>query len=283
MLLIALAIRTKTLRLGSAVMVLPWHNPVLLAEQAATLDLDVGRPFRLRHRQGLSAQRIQGLSDRAGGSRGALRRSRRGDDARLDERERFSHHGHFWQFEDIVVEPPPAQRPHPPFWVAAGSESSIRRAAARGFNLILDQYASAAQIAERIGIYRAERQARRIGLRPDADRGGAAALCRQGRSRQTSRAHASGGLYQAHRRCVAQAGRQERLACAGLCRQSWRHRGERAVRHARRDLRHAGSGARHGRRLRPAHGLRRPRAIPYIRPRDHAGLCAFEARCRRRE
>ncbi len=31
--------RTKSLRLGTAVMVLPWHNPVLLAEQAATLDL----------------------------------------------------------------------------------------------------------------------------------------------------------------------------------------------------------------------------------------------------
>src|SRR5215469_15045915 len=38
-LLTALAMRTSRLRLGSAVMVLPWHNPVLLAEQAATLDL----------------------------------------------------------------------------------------------------------------------------------------------------------------------------------------------------------------------------------------------------
>src|SRR4029453_3256333 len=33
------AARTKTLRLGTAVMVLPWHNPVPLAEQAATIDL----------------------------------------------------------------------------------------------------------------------------------------------------------------------------------------------------------------------------------------------------
>src|SRR5258706_12839851 len=33
------AARTRTLRVGTAVLVLPWHNPVLLAEQAATLDL----------------------------------------------------------------------------------------------------------------------------------------------------------------------------------------------------------------------------------------------------
>ena len=33
------AAQTTTLRLGTAVMVLPWHNPVLLAEQAATVDL----------------------------------------------------------------------------------------------------------------------------------------------------------------------------------------------------------------------------------------------------
>jgi hypothetical protein len=34
-----LGARTRWPRLGTAVMVLPWHNPVLLAEQAATLDL----------------------------------------------------------------------------------------------------------------------------------------------------------------------------------------------------------------------------------------------------
>ena len=33
-----LAARTSTLRLGTAVIVLPWHNPILLAEQAATLE-----------------------------------------------------------------------------------------------------------------------------------------------------------------------------------------------------------------------------------------------------
>jgi len=162
MLLTALAMRTRTLRLGSAVMVLPWHNPVLLAEQAATLDLISGGRFDFGIGKGYRHSEFHGFQIAPEEA-----------EARFDEavavmtraftsRERFSHRGRFWHFEDIVVEPPPAQRPHPPFWVAAGSEGSIRRAAASGFNLILDQYASPKQIAERIAIYKAERQAHRL-------------------------------------------------------------------------------------------------------------------------
>ena len=43
--------------------------------------------------------------------------------------------------------------------MAAGSSASIRRAADRGFNLMLDQYASPAQVGERMALYRAEREA----------------------------------------------------------------------------------------------------------------------------
>ena len=65
-----------------------------------------------------------------------------------------------------MVEPPPAQRPHPPLWVAAGSADSIRRAAERGFNLILDQYASPEQHGERIALYRSVRKASGHGFDP---------------------------------------------------------------------------------------------------------------------
>src|SRR6185436_12748515 len=56
------AAKTTTLRVGTAVMVLPWHNPVLLAEQAATLDLlsggrldfGIGRGYRYNEFKGFA-------------------------------------------------------------------------------------------------------------------------------------------------------------------------------------------------------------------------------------
>jgi len=158
MLLTALAMRTKTLRLGSAVMVLPWHNPVLLAEQAATLDLISGGRFDFGIGKGYRHSEFKGFQV------APQEAEMRFDEAvavmtrAFTTRHRFTHHGRFWHFADIVVEPPPAQKPHPPFWVAAGSAPSIRRAAARGFHLILDQYASPGQVARRIGLYQAERK-----------------------------------------------------------------------------------------------------------------------------
>ena len=159
MLLTALAMRTSTLRLGSAVIVLPWHNPVLLAEQAATLDLISGGRFDFGIGKGYRHSEFHGFRIAPEEAEARFEESVALMTRAWTTRERFSHRGRFWQFDDIVVEPPPAQQPHPPLWVAAGSEASIRRAAARGFNLILDQYASAVTLGERIRIYRAEREA----------------------------------------------------------------------------------------------------------------------------
>jgi len=166
MLLMALAMRTKTLRLGSAVMVLPWHNPVLLAEAAATLDLVSGGRFDFGIGKGYRHSEFKGFQIAPEEAQARFDEAVEVMTRAFVSRERFSHRGRFWHFEDIVVEPPPAQRPHPPFWVAAGSASSIRSAAARGFNLILDQYAGAAQIAERIALYKAERRVRGLGFDP---------------------------------------------------------------------------------------------------------------------
>ena len=166
MLLTALAVRTTTLRLGSAVMVLPWHNPVLLAEQAATLDLVSGGRFDFGIGKGYRHSEFTGFQIAPAEAQARFDEAVAVMQRAFTTRERFSHRGRFWHFEDIVVEPPPAQKPHPPFWVAAAGDASIRRAAARGFNLILDQYAGPQQIAHRIGIFRAERERNGLGFDP---------------------------------------------------------------------------------------------------------------------
>lgn len=154
------AARTQSLRVGTAVMVLPWHNPVLLAEQAATLDLLSGGRLDLGVGRGYRYSEFRGF-----------RIPMEEAEARFEETfdflvkawttpGRFSYHGKFWQFEDIVVEPPVSQKPHPPIWMAAGSPESIRRVAERGCNLLLDQFAPVNVIGERIALFQAEVEAR---------------------------------------------------------------------------------------------------------------------------
>ncbi len=148
--------RTSTLRLGTAVMVLPWHNPILLAEQAATidllsqgrLDLGIGKGYRFNEFKGFGIPMEEAES-------------------RFDEcvevmlkswtsEEPFSHKGTHWTFEDVVVEPPPFQKPHPMLWMGAGSPASIKRVAERGMGLLLDQFAPHATIIERVALFKAE-------------------------------------------------------------------------------------------------------------------------------
>jgi alkanesulfonate monooxygenase SsuD/methylene tetrahydromethanopterin reductase-like flavin-dependent oxidoreductase (luciferase family) len=152
--------RTQHLRLGTAVLVLPWHNPVLLAEQAATLDLlsagrldfGIGKGYRHNEFAGFCISIEEA-------------------DARFEEalevitnafvsETPFSHRGKFWQFENIVVEPPTAQKPHPPFWMGAGSPNSVREVAQRGVNLLLGQHALPEETLEHVALFKSEIEAR---------------------------------------------------------------------------------------------------------------------------
>jgi alkanesulfonate monooxygenase SsuD/methylene tetrahydromethanopterin reductase-like flavin-dependent oxidoreductase (luciferase family) len=151
-----LAARTKRIRLGTAVVVLPWHNPVLVAEQAATLDLlsdgrfdvGVGKGYRDSEFAGFCVAPDE-AAERFDEAMAVIRQAWAGGG-------RFSHHGKRWHFDDIVVEPMPKQRPHPPFWLGAGSEDSIRRAAREGYNLLLDQLGPIDLTLARVAAFREE-------------------------------------------------------------------------------------------------------------------------------
>ena len=154
-----LGARTRHLRLGTAVIVLPWHNPVLLAEQAATLDLlsggrldfGIGKGYRYNEFAGFCVPMEEA-------------------DARFEEclsvivkawtqSEPFSHRGTYWQFDDILVEPPAAQKPHPPIWMGAGGDRSVRQCAEHGYNLLLGQYASPEDVGRAVAVYREAKEA----------------------------------------------------------------------------------------------------------------------------
>ena len=151
-----LASRTATLRLGTAVMVLPWHNPVILAEQAATLDLLSGGRLDFGVGKGYRYTEFKGFAFPFDEADACFEEALAIITKAWISEQRFSHHGRFWTFDDIIVEPPTNQKPHPPFWMSAGSDSSIRRVAERGYNLLLDQFASFNVIGERISLFKAE-------------------------------------------------------------------------------------------------------------------------------
>jgi alkanesulfonate monooxygenase SsuD/methylene tetrahydromethanopterin reductase-like flavin-dependent oxidoreductase (luciferase family) len=151
--------RTTTLRLGTAVLVLPWHNPVLLAEQVATLDLlsggrldfGIGKGYRYNEFAGFCIP----MEEAAARFDEALEVMRKAWTSDVP----WSHHGMYWQFENVVVEPPTAQKPHPPLWMGAGSPESIKKVAALGYNLLLDQFASVDEIGAHIALFKAEVEA----------------------------------------------------------------------------------------------------------------------------
>jgi alkanesulfonate monooxygenase SsuD/methylene tetrahydromethanopterin reductase-like flavin-dependent oxidoreductase (luciferase family) len=152
--------RTTTLRLGTAVIVLAWHNPVLLAEQAATIDLLSGGRLDFGIGKGYRYNEFAGFATPMEEADGRFDESLEVLLKAWTSETPWSHRGKYWQFDNVVVEPPTAQKPHPPLWMGAGSAASIRKVAALGYNLLLDQYASVEQIGERIAIFKAEVEAR---------------------------------------------------------------------------------------------------------------------------
>jgi probable F420-dependent oxidoreductase len=114
--LTAIAATTERLRLGTGVVLIVEHDPIVLAKQAATLDLVSGGRFEfgigagwnfeeMRHHGTDPAKRFKIMRERAL----AVREIWTHDEA--------SFHGEFVDFERIWSWPKPVQQPHPPIWI----------------------------------------------------------------------------------------------------------------------------------------------------------------------
>jgi alkanesulfonate monooxygenase SsuD/methylene tetrahydromethanopterin reductase-like flavin-dependent oxidoreductase (luciferase family) len=132
----AIASRTRRLRMGTAVQVLPLNNPLRIAEEAATTDHISGGRFDF----GIGRSGFPRVYDTYGvpytESQGRFREA-------LEviliawKGEPFSYEGEFYRFQNVSVSPRPYQQPHPPLRMAATTEETFPRVGKMGLPIFV--------------------------------------------------------------------------------------------------------------------------------------------------
>src|SRR6202453_1584318 len=133
------AARTKRLRIGTAVSLAPFYNPLRLAEEVALLDVLSGG--RVNWGAGRGFERSEFAAFGIPGEESAPRFHETVDAvlaAWAPGKQSFS--GRWHSFENVEVLPRPLQAPHPPVWLAATSEGAVDWAAERGFSILMDPH-----------------------------------------------------------------------------------------------------------------------------------------------
>ncbi len=132
----AIAARTKRMRVGMAVYVLPLTNPLRVAEEVATVDQISGGRFDFGiGRSGFVRQYLayninyEESQARMGEALDILRAAWSG--------ERFSYEGKHFQVKEALVVPQPVQRPHPPMRMAASTPATYEKVAREGLPLFV--------------------------------------------------------------------------------------------------------------------------------------------------
>ncbi len=125
---------TGSIRVMTGIVIAPLYHPVALAKMVASVDQVSGG--RLDFGIGISGQRGTKIEFDAVGVN-VHTRGRRTDEMlqvmkRLWTEEHVSHHGDFFDFDDVTLLPFPAQKPYPPVWVSGRSDAAMRRAAVMG-------------------------------------------------------------------------------------------------------------------------------------------------------
>ncbi len=147
-----LAARTRRIRIGTAVTILPFMHPLRAAEELAMLDVLSNGRLDWGAGRGYQGHEFAGFGvDIAKSHRifreqlDVIRRAWTG--------ERFAHEGEFFRFRELVCLPTPIQKPHPPIWIAALSSSTIEWAADHGYLVLTDQFSPVHRIEENRQLY----------------------------------------------------------------------------------------------------------------------------------
>jgi luciferase family oxidoreductase group 1 len=135
LMLAAAALQTQRILLGTMVNVLPFHEPVRLAEETAMLDHLTGGRLQLGIGRG-----VQPLEFSRQGKDMGLSREMFDESAEmlveLMTTEGATRTGRFWHYEDVTLMPSVLQKPHPPIWYAGMSRTSVQWAAEHGMPFV---------------------------------------------------------------------------------------------------------------------------------------------------
>lgn len=146
----AVAVRTQVIRIGTAVLLLPLHDAVRVAEDGATIDILSNGRLELGVGIGYRPQEFEGLGlnrrDRAGRINEGLEIIRR-----LWAGETLDYEGKHYTIAGAKLAPMPVQRPRPPIWVGGFAPASAKRAARLG-----DGFIGTGDMSALVPVYREE-------------------------------------------------------------------------------------------------------------------------------
>ena len=138
------------MRIG-ALFMLPLFQPIVLAEQIATLDVICEGRFTLITAVGGQQEAHAALQipwrERAPRFEECLEIMRL-----LWSQDNSSYTGRFWSFENVTINPKPVQNPLP-VWIGADADAPVRRAARVADGWLIAPWLSARMCQERIGFY----------------------------------------------------------------------------------------------------------------------------------
>ncbi|MGI9553617.1 MAG: LLM class flavin-dependent oxidoreductase [Thermodesulfobacteriota bacterium] len=159
----AMAAVTNKIRIGTGIIILPLHNPVRIAEDAATVDNISGGRFDLGLAIGYRKEEFDGFNIPI-----KERPSRIEEGIEIINKswsdETFSYKGKRYEFEDINVTPKPVQKPLP-IYIGAFEEPAIRRAGKLGYPLMIGPGRTTPMIKDTIKWY--NESATEAGHNPD--------------------------------------------------------------------------------------------------------------------
>ena len=124
--------KSRTLRLISSVMILPYRNPVVTAKMLATIDVLSRGRVTVGVGVGWLREEFEALGAPDFDRRGAVSDEYLRIFKALWTQDPASYHGEFYRFDSVRCLPHPVQKPHPPIWVGGHSKAALRRVARLG-------------------------------------------------------------------------------------------------------------------------------------------------------